>query len=144
MFVTTDPFLQGGARARRPVPFCTSVPIPAIFSQIRRQGRAINISSMHEQNAPRVFSSLRTLFHAPRPEPPRIQSVTNPSLHIKSTTLAFPVTSELLARVSAPERKSTPLFSIACALFYKNTGGGVCTSLPGFNSFKMIFLRYPT
>jgi len=155
MFVTTDRFLQVCARARRPVPFCTSVPVPAISSQIRQrrtghpaapqqalvivkgsaaikgsvviprpEGRGICFSSARQQSAPRVFSSLCTLSYPLGPEPTHIQSVTNPLLRAKSTTLAFPVTSELLAHSSAPERKSTPLFSIACALFCKNTGGG--------------------
>jgi len=176
MFVTTDRFLEGGAWPRSPVPFCTSLPVPAIFSQIRQrgtghpaapqpplvtlrgsivitkgpvvlprpEGRGICFSSAREQSAPRVFSGSRSLSHPPGPGLPRIQPVANSLFRAKSASLAFPVTSETFVRPSAPEQKSTPLFSIACALFYKNTGGGVHTSLPNFNSFKMMFLRYPS
>jgi len=149
MFAIRDRLLRDGALARRPVLFCTSVPVPATSVQIRQretghpappqrplvilrgsvviprpEGRGICFSTARQQSEPRVFSSLCALFRTPGPEPPPIQSVASLFLRTKSITIVFSVTSELFARSLAPERKSTPLFSIACTLFCKNTGGG--------------------
>src|ERR1700735_1605655 len=41
----------------------------------------------------------------------------------RSVTAFFPASSALLPLSVAPERKSTPVFSIACTLFCESTGG---------------------
>jgi hypothetical protein len=73
--------------------------------------------------APSVLNSLRTLFRARSLQPPHIHAVAHSFAHRENLTLAFPITSALLARSLAPERKATPLLSMPCALFCKNMGG---------------------
>src|ERR1700689_3217945 len=117
MFATKDPLLQGGTLKCPPVPFRTSLPVPAIFSQTEEQahkcmphhltapqrpvviprgtvviprpeGREICFSSAREQNAPPVPPAHRVAHSLP---------------HTKNITPAFPVTSTAPARSSAPE-----------------------------------------
>jgi len=73
--------------------------------------------------APSVLNSLRTLLRARNLQPPHIHALAHSFAHRENLILAFPITSALLARSSAPERKATPLLSGPCALFRKNMGG---------------------
>ncbi len=89
----------------------------------RPEGRGICFSSAREPFASLVFSNLRARFFAQKPQPPHNHSLAHYSLSANNITALFPATSALLRRPRAPERKSTPVFSIACTLFCKNTGG---------------------
>jgi hypothetical protein len=71
----------------------------------------------------RRVSSLRTLLPAQNFQPTQFQSLPHSLQQEKNTTPAFPVTSELFLRSFAQERKSTPLFSCACAQFRRYVGG---------------------
>ena len=90
---------------------------------IRRRRTQDNSSRHIEQFAPcllavaSAFSSLRTLFSAPKLQPSPFHAFRDSWTHRKNITIAFPVTSALFVRSFARERKSTPLLSWACALF---------------------------
>src|ERR1700722_8267468 len=70
-----------------------------------------------------------------------------PSLALSQATLTSPfsATCAFLAPSLAPERKSTLLFSCACTLFCKNTGGGgtpcLPPILPTYSSAAIVELR---
>ncbi len=103
-------------------------------------------SAAPERNITAFFSSACTLFCKNTGGAPKIAEVKpenspiaspgtfpgNANLRIGGLALPtrppaivaiFPATSALLRRSLAPERKSTPVFSIVCTLFCKNTGG---------------------
>jgi len=74
---------------------------------------------------PFIFSSLRTLFPAPNPQPSPFQALANSLTQNKKLTPAFPITSKPFAHSFARVQYSTPLLSAACALFRKTTREGV-------------------
>jgi len=80
--------------------------------------------SLERRNVPFIFSTLRTLFLAPKLQLARFQSAPHSSPHGDNVTFAFPVTSALFVRSLARVQYSTPLLSIACALFCENGGVG--------------------
>jgi hypothetical protein len=79
-------------------------------------------SSQERENAPFVFSELRTLSFPRKPQPAFSQQVPHSLPHSANLTAAFPITSALFVRSWAQERKLTPLLSIACARFRRNGG----------------------
>src|SRR5580704_5837593 len=75
----------------------------------RPEGRGICLSSAREQNAPLVFSMLRTLSPSAKPQLPLAHQVAHSSPDKKNVTAAFPATSKPSTRSRAPERKPSPL-----------------------------------
>src|SRR5579862_4699327 len=84
------------------------------------------------QKRPFVFSDLRTLPPAQKFQRPYFHSLPHSLQQEQKLTNVFSVTSEQFLRSSAQERKSTPLFSCACALFGKATGEGVGVAFSSF------------
>src|ERR1700733_11231790 len=85
-----------------------------------------NLGNTHE-NAPFIFSDLRTLFRPRNPQTQHLHSLAHSLTHSKNVTPAFPSTSALFLRSCASVQCSTPLLSCACALFVKNTRVGART-----------------
>src|SRR5271165_4187309 len=69
-----------------------------------------------------TFSNLRTLFLAPQHQPSYFQKLAPSLSFVKDATSAFPCTSALFVRSFLKERKSTPLFSVDSALFWRKGG----------------------
>jgi hypothetical protein len=143
MFVTEDRLLRDGARvhARRSLVSAESLPTSATFGQTPTcathhrvppprevvipwpEGRWICFSTNSSADVPPIFSSLRVLFSAQQLQPTPNQSVAHSLLKRKSLTHIFSMISTLRDHSPAPERKSTHLFSGACALFRKTHRG---------------------
>ena len=85
MFAARDPLTEGTACARRPLAPAAPVCAPAVFSYI---GKC----------APFIFSGLRALFLARKPQPLRLHPVAHSLPHPKNLTLLFPITSALFVR----------------------------------------------
>ncbi len=154
MFVTEDRLLRDGARvrARRSLVSAESLPTSATFGQTPTcathhrvpppgevvvpwpEGRGICFSTNSSADVPPVFSSLRVLFSAQQLQPTPNQSVAHSLLKRKSLTHIFSMISTLRDHSAAPERKSTPLFSGACALFRKTHRGTPPKILPQWDS----------
>jgi len=98
-------------------------PVPSVVTP-RPGGRGICFSSAHAPHASLIFSTLRTLCPARKPQPTHCHRLTHSLLVAKVITRAFPIGSRFFRRFVAPERNVTPLFACACALFRKNTRGG--------------------
>src|ERR1700733_7569070 len=79
-------------------------------------------SLLVSQFAPLAFSSLHTLFLAPKLQPSPFHAFRDSFTNREKITPAFPITSPLFARSLAKERKSTPLFSCIPALFCEKWG----------------------
>ena len=107
-----DRLLQASSRARHP---------DGSASSARNAAHIGNIQKFE----PVIFSSLRTLFPAPNPQPSPFHVLAHSFTHSKKLTPAFPVTSTLFARSLTRVQYSTPLLSAACALFRKTTREGV-------------------
>jgi hypothetical protein len=112
---------------RRPIPPATKAPRtkPEEYrasSFSARSALFVRISAQ-ERNLTPLFSSKRALSGPPSLRQPLYsQSVPHSSTTAQILTLTFPVTSTPFVRSFAKERKSTPLFSCACALFCANVG----------------------
>ncbi len=108
----------------------------------RPEGRGICFSSAREQNAPPVFSMLRSLSPSAKPQLPLAHQVAHSSSDKKKVTAAFSVASKPSVRSRAPERKPSHLLSVTCELFCKNKGGGgrmpatPGAKVPGKGSFR--------
>lgn len=100
---------RDAAASCRPVTFAA----PARINSNLRQ---------ESQIRPFIFNRLRTLLPEQKLQPAHFQLLTHSLMHAKNVTAAFPITSTLFLRSFAPERKSTPLVSCACALFWRNGG----------------------
>jgi hypothetical protein len=79
-------------------------------------------SRQNARFAPFASNNLRTLFPVPKLQPSPFQSFRDSFTRCENITPAFPVTSTLFIRSFTQERKSTPLFSIACARFCRYVG----------------------
>jgi len=143
MFIARDLLCHDAAHARpagaSAMAFAGSLAAPAILGQIRQptpgylatlepmssrgpEAEGSAFSSAHEPSAPRIPSYLQNVLPARIPKCPAFSQLH--SLRPRSkVTPAFPVTSTLLVRSLAPERKLTRLLSCSCALFRKNTRG---------------------
>ena len=119
MFVAAEPH-----RARddtRPLDAFT-LATPGLVSSIFAHSRQ---DADERQNQPFVSSSLRALFLAENLQPSSFHALPHSFARRKNVTPTFQVTSPLLPRSLAQERKSTPLLSCACARFCRN-GGCLC------------------
>ena len=87
--------------------------------------KALSVHSFgQERKSTPLFSIQRAYFDSPLSgQPKHLQSVTHFSTQANSVTPAFSETSPLSLRSFSPERKSTPLLSIACARFCRYVGG---------------------
>jgi hypothetical protein len=111
MLAAKDRLSQAVAAPRRPVTFAAPARISGNLLQ-------------EPQRRPFVFNRLQTLWPPQNLQPVHFQSPTHSLTHAKDITSAFPVTSALFLRFFSQEGKSTPLLSIACALFCRSVGGG--------------------
>ena len=93
------------------------------------------------QMRPFVFNGLRTLFSAQKLHHPYFQSLPHSLLQEQNITTVFSVASALLLRSFARVQYSTSLFSNACALFWKSTGGGGTPNFRSFNSPRFSALQ---
>ena len=129
MFVAAEPH-----RARddtRPLDAFT-LATPGLVSSIFAHSRQ---DADERQNQPFVSSSLRALFLAENLQPSSFHALPHSFARRKNVTPTFQVTSPLLPRSLAQERKSTPLLSCACALF-REKGGGVPVPFPKRRSLE--------
>lgn len=109
MFAAKDRLLHGAAASLR------QVTDPSLA--------CLKINFLEEsQKRPCVFNRLRTLLPAQKLQHPYFHSVPHSLKLTANITPAFPATSPLFIRSLAQERKSTPLFSCACALFREKWG----------------------
>jgi hypothetical protein len=109
MLMNEEHLRQSSDPVRRPAVPCAPARTLARFDRER-------------ENRPFVLNSLRTLFLAPIPQTSPFHQVEGSFAEAKNITPAFPSTSTLLLRSFVKERKSTPFFSIACALFCRKWG----------------------
>ncbi len=141
MFVARDRLPLDGASARAYLASAESLTVSATFGQNgtstthndvvspreavfrRPEGGKIFFSSKSSPDVPPVFSTLRVVLSVKRLEPTPNHSVAHSLLRRKNVTNFLSMSSALSHHSSAPERKSTRLFSCACTLFYKNTRG---------------------
>lgn len=79
--------------------------------------KAVSSSGVRRTSRPRDKRSQNCL------QPAFSQCLAHTLTQSRISTLMFSVVCTPLVQSSAPERKSTPLFSFACELFCKNTGG---------------------
>jgi hypothetical protein len=127
MLAAKDRSQQGPAPARRPVGSPQTLRPSTNFGDIRK-------------NAPFIFSTLRTLFLARKPQTSRLHPVAHSFASAKNITPAFPFTSALFLCSFAQERKSTPLLSFACARLCGYAG--VCAE-PKRNTAAQVGLSEP-
>src|ERR1700733_5269519 len=126
MFATKDRLPHGAATFPRPV----TVAAPAgIISDLRQES----------QMPPFAFSSLRTLLPTQKLQGPHFHPLPHSLKNAQNITPAFPITSPLFIRSCARVQISTPLFSIAHALFVKTTGGRGGVRSPLFLTFHSRF-----
>src|SRR5579863_2055378 len=104
MFVAKNYSAQDAAVSSRPVTLASPAPIN---SKLRQESQA----------QPFVFTSLRTLFLAPKSQPLPFQRVQDSLTHNENVTAAFPITFALCLRSCASVPCSTPFLSRVCALF---------------------------
>ena len=125
MFAAKGCLLYDTAAFRRPGTFAA----PARLLQTSDPGSP-NCSRPQEPKRRRV-SSLHTPLPAQNFQPTHFQSLPHSLTQARNITPAFPSASGLFLRSSAQERKSTPLFSCACARFFRYRGVGAKAPAPG-------------
>jgi hypothetical protein len=82
-----------------------------------------NSFRQESQKRPSVFSELCTLLTTQKYQRPYFHSLAHSLQQEQILTPVFPITPALFLRSCAQERKSTPLFSCACARFCRYGGG---------------------
>lgn len=120
MFAIRDSFDFGGCacsvgRARRLIAPAASARRQSTLTLTRK-------CALTRRSGPCIFSSFRTLPRTRNLQHYCYPLLANSFTHRQSISLVFPVGSLLFLRSSAQERKSTPLVSCACALFWRNGG----------------------
>jgi hypothetical protein len=90
----------------------------------------------HSQKGSFVFNRVRTLLSAPY-----FQSLPHSLKHGQNISPVFPAPSAFFPCSFASVQVSTPLFSSACALFCKNTGGRGTLHFCSFNSLHFSGLQ---
>ena len=125
MFAVQDRFWRKVERLYR----CTASSIPF---------RTFGIFAETRECRPFAFSALRTILPAEKRQPSYFQRFPHSSIRVESLTPAFPLTSTALVRPLTKERKSTPVFSVACGLFWRNGG-----SFSEFAKYLNHYFKYP-
>jgi hypothetical protein len=109
MFAAKDRPPQDAAVSSRPVTFTHPT---RISSNLRRES----------QTPPSVFNRLPTLLPEQKFQHLYFHSLPHSLQYDQNVTPVFPTRSALFLRSCAQERKSTPLFSCACARFCRHVG----------------------